>query len=96
MAEHLCQVRKLGAHHPERSLKQWPPYPRLAASCLFSNIHLIVIRLRLFLDPSSNGQKPTFTFGTKLFVAVLGEKGGRPESDNSLLQRGNRRFSSHD
>jgi hypothetical protein len=27
-AEHLCQVRKLGAHHPERSLKQWPPHPR--------------------------------------------------------------------
>ena len=24
-AEHLCQVRKLGAHHPERLLKQWPP-----------------------------------------------------------------------
>ena len=27
-AEHLCQVCKLGAHHPERSLKRWPPYPR--------------------------------------------------------------------
>jgi hypothetical protein len=24
-AEHLCQVRKLCAHHPERLLKQWPP-----------------------------------------------------------------------
>ena len=33
---------QLGAHHPERSLKQWPPIPtayRLPASCLFSNIH---------------------------------------------------------
>ena len=42
-AEHLCQVCKLGAYHPERSLKQWPPHPRpprsTSGSCLFSNIH---------------------------------------------------------
>jgi hypothetical protein len=42
-AEHLCQVRRLGAHHPERSLKQRPPHLRsrdqLPPSCLFSNIH---------------------------------------------------------
>ena len=35
--------------------------PTTSGSCLFSNIHFIVIPWRLFLDPSSNGQRPTFT-----------------------------------
>jgi hypothetical protein len=30
-------------HHPERSLKQWPPYSRLPAAVYSKNIRFIVI-----------------------------------------------------
>jgi hypothetical protein len=72
-AEHLCQVCKLGAHHPERSLKRWPPYPRLPQLSIQQYSPYCNTIAPLFRPPPAMGKgRPSLWH--KTFCRRVGEK----------------------